>query len=460
MTELVKNCYGERKCISEKGKVREMRTEKAIGIDIGTTSICLAGYRMTDGKTEKILQEANTFLPGTFLQDPQRIYRCVKMMLDEILDRIDGADVIGVSSQMHGIVYLDENGNAVTPYYTWKTECGNELFLDSTYAKGLSGKTGYEMHTGYGSVTHFYLQKTGQIPENAAVFSNIGDYIVMQLCGLEQPRMHPSIAASMGGFNLKNGSFDKEKLQKAGINTVYYPEVTSKVQVAGKYRGIPVAWALGDNQASFYAAVGESEENLSINFGTGSQVSFFDRSLTEIQTGEIRPFTERGYLYVQASVNGGKVYERLAEFFQESVYLFTGRKMKKTEIYQKMEEMTIEKTETDLQIFPYLCGSRIDPNCRGEMKGLTEKNFSPSDLIRAFVSGMARELHDTYLQFPEELRRRKKVIVASGNGIRRNALLQQEIEKIFGLPVLLRQVEEEAAVGAAIWTWEEIVREK
>lgn len=437
-----------------------MRTEKAIGIDIGTTSICLVGYRMTDKKTEAVLQEVNTFLPETFLQDPQQIYICVKKMLDELIDGIGGADVIGVSSQMHGIVYLDANGTAVTPYYTWKTEYGNEPFQDCTYAKWLSGQTGYEMHTGYGSVTHFYLQKTGQIPKKAAAFANIGDYIVMRLCGLRTPKMHPTIAASMGGFDLKNGIFDKEKLQRAGVNTDYYPEVTEKIQAVGKYRGIPLVWALGDNQASFYAAAGESEENLSINVGTGSQVSFFDRTLTEIQAGEIRPFTNQGYLYVQASVNGGKVYERLAEFFLESVRQFTGVELDKTVVYQKMEEMALAKTETDLQIFPYLYGSRADQNRCGEVTGLTEKNFYLSDFIRAFIAGMARELYDAYQQFPAELRCRKKVIVASGNGIRRNALLQQEIEKIFGLPVLLRQVEEEAAVGAAIWTWEEIVREK
>ncbi len=363
------------------------------------------------------------------------------------------------------------------------------------------------MHTGYGSVTHFYLQKTGQIPKKAAAFANIGDYIVMRLCGLRTPKMHPTIAASMGGFDLKNGVFDKEKLQRAGVNTDYYPEVTEKIQAVGKYRGIPLVWALGDNQASFYAAAGESEENLSINVGTGSQVSFFDRTLTEIQAGEIRPFTNQGYLYVQASVNGGKVYERLAEFFLESVrqftgveldktvvyqkmeemglaktetdlqifpYLygsradqdrcgvrqFTGVELDKTVVYQKMEEMGLAKTETDLQIFPYLYGSRADQDRCGEVTGLTEKNFYPSDFIRAFIAGMAKELYDAYQQFPAELRCRKKVIVASGNGIRRNILMQQEIEKVFGLPVILRQIEEEAAVGAAVWAWKEIINGK
>ena len=116
--------------------------------------------------------------------------------------------------------------------------------------------------------------------------------------------MHSSIAASMGGFRLEDGSFDFEKLQEAGINTAYYPKVNEKVEIAGMYQNIPVVWAVGDNQASFYAAAGEADEMLSVNVGTGSQVSFFDRTLLEVKTGEVRPFTEQGYLYVQASVNG------------------------------------------------------------------------------------------------------------------------------------------------------------
>ena len=64
---------------------------------------------------------------------------------------------------------------------------------------------------------------------------------------------------------------------------------------------------------------------------------------------------------------------------------------------------------------------------------------------------MALELFRMYEQLPEEMRREKREIVASGNGIRKNRLLQQEVERLFGLPVRFRDVEEEAAAGAAMW---------
>lgn len=40
--------------------------------------------------------------------------------------------VIGISSQMHGILYVDKEGHGVSPYYTWKTESGNDTFGEET----------------------------------------------------------------------------------------------------------------------------------------------------------------------------------------------------------------------------------------------------------------------------------------------------------------------------------------
>lgn len=109
---------------------------KSLGIDIGTTSICLVCYE--EGR-EKLLFTAsrqNEFLPGTFEQDPEAIVEKVKDMLAEAerngfgagtADTMDSSaadamessivDSIGISSQMHGILYVDADGCAVSPLY-------------------------------------------------------------------------------------------------------------------------------------------------------------------------------------------------------------------------------------------------------------------------------------------------------------------------------------------------------
>lgn len=421
---------------------------KTIGIDIGTTSICLALYDTERKEITESLSEANEFLPESFRQDPERIVGVIQKMLDELLDAHGDVAGIGISTQMHGILYVDEGGRAVSDLYTWKDTGGNEGFGRETYASYLAKSTGYPMYTGYGTVTHFVLQKKGQIAPSAKAFVNIGDYLAMRLCRVAKGRADSTVAASFGGFSLEGLSFAQDRLEKAGVDTSYFPlPVSGRADaVAGSYRNVPVCWAVGDNQASIYAAGGGAEDAVSVNVGTGSQVSLFDRQLTGNAAGEIRPFVTPGYLYVQASLNGGKVYEKLASFFGEVLFAFLGET---AEGYAAMERLGRSTRTTDLQVKPSLYGSRGGEDSFGEIKNLTEANFHPADLVRAYVRGMAEELYRMYVQFPASLREGRKKIVASGNGIRKNVLFAEEIEAIFGLPLQFSTVREEAAAGAA-----------
>lgn len=420
---------------------------KSIGIDIGTTSICLVLYDQESGRIQESGSIPNRFLEGSFRQDADWIVSAVKERLDWFLEQNTGIDAIGVSAQMHGILYVDQEGRAVSPYYTWKETCGKEPFEGVEAAEWLSRKTGYPMYAGYGTVTHFVLDKMGQLPAKAVRMVNIGDYLVMQLCGLSETRTDWSLAASFGGFDLSAGVFDLDALQAAGVDIRFYPQTAAERKSAGFYRDIPVMPAVGDNQASFYAAAGEDSCVVSVNVGTGAQVSVMGTQLESIQTGEIRPFTRQGYLYVQASVNGGKVYEKLAAFIEETVELFTGAKI---DAYEKMTALGMAAEATTLVVTPSLYGVRGKDDGFGSVQNLTEENFHPSDLLKAYVTGMAQELYQLYMEFPPKLRKGRKRIAASGNGIRKNRLLAQEVERLFGMPVEFGEWKEEAAAGAAM----------
>lgn len=426
-----------------------------LGIDIGTTSICMVVY---DGKQKKILisrSAPNAFLEGSFRQDADEIVRKVQNLLKEVSSI--PFDAVGISTQMHGIVYVNGKGEAVTPLYTWKEECGDLPFRGKeSYAEYLSRTTGYPMYTGYGSVTHFYLQETEKIPADAQGFVDIGDYLAMRLTGSALRGVNESLAASFGGFDLKSGRFDFEAFQKAGVDTRFYPEICPWEKAAGFYEGKPVFAAVGDNQASFLGAVRNPETGISVNVGTGSQVSVFTRRLCAeaAKSGtDIRPFPGGGYLYVGASLNGGKVYERLAAFFAEVCGRFTGTEPDLFNIYEKMYDIAGQKKATDLKARPALYGRRggVENREMSGFLGLTDENFHPADLIRSYVHGMAEELAGLYEAFPEEIKEGRNSLTASGNGLRRNALLREEVEKVFALPLIFSGYEEEAAAGAAIF---------
>lgn len=426
---------------------------KTLGIDIGTTSICAVGW--VEGQESLAWTESisNEFLPECWEQDADVIIRKVRGLLERAKKAgfgPDQADAVGISSQMHGIVYTDREGKAVSPLYTWKDERGNEKCTgcEDSYARVLSEKTGYSLFSGYGMVTHYCLKEKGKIPADAIKLAGIGDYLAMCLTGRKEPVIDSSMAASFGGYDLERGEFDRQALEKAGVDVSFLPRIEKAGKPVGICEGVPVYCAIGDNQASFYGALRHPEDQVSVNVGTGSQVSVFGSRLQTVGGADVRPFFDRGYLYVGASLNGGKVYERLADFFKETVYAFTGMRLI---AYDMMEKLGEEAADTALEVNPLLYGSRSGGREGGSVSGLTFDNLHPGDLIRAYVRGMAEELHRMYQGFPEELRRDRKEIVASGNGIRLNRLLAREVEARFGMPVRFGQIREEAAAGAAMY---------
>lgn len=424
---------------------------KTIGIDIGTTCICAVCYEQKD-KVVDVINVQNEFMDDSFCQDADEIVSKIRELLKKIINNQKDISAIGISTQMHGILYINQFGKALSPYYTWKETIGNSLFCkDKTWGQYLSKETGYMMYAGYGTVTHFCLKETGNIPKGAVKMVNIGDYVAMQLCGATEPRTDITIAASFGGLDLHNKKFDVNRLQKAGVDVSYYPVIADTGEIVGCYEKIPVFCAWGDNQVSFYATAMDDDEAIHINVGTGAQVSMYSCEYFEDANVEIRPFLRKGFLYVNASINGGKVYEKLADYFKEIIASFTDEKI---DIYKWMNQIGSQKKETSLVITPFLYGSRRNEKKGGEVKNLGVENFYVSDFIRAYVKGMAKELYDLYKEFPKELRKERKKIIISGNGVCKNNLLKEEIRKIFSYPVIEKIVNEEAAYGAAVFAME------
>ena len=104
---------------------------KSIGIDIGTTTIC--GI-VLDGQTGRVLQSKTipnkTSVSGSRpyerLQDPELIIGAVLKLYDSFTADYQDIVSLGLTGQMHGIVYTGEDGQAVSPLYTWLDERGNQ----------------------------------------------------------------------------------------------------------------------------------------------------------------------------------------------------------------------------------------------------------------------------------------------------------------------------------------------
>ena len=426
----------------------------ALGIDIGTTSISLTLLDGSPTGSRSWTYPNDTTVEGASwekLQDADKIAAKVISLIDGLLAEGESIESIGLSGQMHGILYVDGMGRAVSPLHTWEDGRGNLPFNDdASYAQNLSLLTGYKLSTGYGIVTHYFNLHNGLVPADAAKICTVMDYVAMTLAGTCIPVIDPSNAASLGCFDLASCNFDMVVLARAGIDTTIMPGVCKTPSVVGYFKGIPVVSAIGDNQASFLGSVSSPERSIHITVGTSSQISVFTRDFSIVPGIDTRPLPGGGYILVGAALCGGSSLALMNGFLIGAARFLTGEDVSPEDVYDRMCSVGLHPvSDSGLRVRTSFRGTREDPLMKGLVENISFDNWNVEDLIRGFHRGIADELYSFYGKMPESARAGKDMIIGSGNALRRNRLLREVIESRFGLPLSLSPSSEEAATGAA-----------
>ncbi len=406
---------------------------KVIGMDVGTTGICGV---VLDAESGRVLQsktvnsEAFIATPNEWerIQDVTTILSIATRILDTLLEGAEGeVAAIGLTGQMHGIVYVNAEGEAVSPLYTWQDERGNLPYGDTTYAGHLGS------FSGYGNVTDFYNREKGLVPRDAVTYCTIHDYLGMVLCKNKKPVLHASDAASLGLYDAEQKKFQYD----------YHERVTDAFEIIGKYRDIPVSVAIGDNQASVFSTLA-SEGDLLINIGTGSQISIVSDHPITAENVECRPYVDGKYLIVGSALCGGRAYSLLKDFYKQVLDAADCGEM---DAYGVMDAMLANKTDTTLRVDTRFAGTRSNANIRGSISNISVDNLTPSDLTLGVLYGMVEELYGMYRAMGEK----RNGIVGSGNGVRKNKALIRIAEQVFGGRLRVPLYTEEAACGAALF---------
>ena len=435
---------------------------KTIGIDIGTTTICAV---LADADTGELLDSQTLANDSEYascrswehMQDAAKIIEKCTALVKRYVGENEDIVSIGVTGQMHGIVYVDQTGKAVSPLYTWRDKRGdlpageNESKDKKSYAENLSEVTGCSMASGFGLTTHYYNVINGFVPENAETFCTIPDYVAMSLAGEREPLVHQSMAASMGLYDLGNACFDAEAVTKAGLNIMMLPKTTKENKIIGQTQdGIPVAAALGDNQASFLGSVNQ-DGKLLLNVGTGSQISAYSEKRIESGLVEVRPYLGDTWLLAGSPLCGGYAYSLVKRFADEMLALAGAEAS--VPMYEMLNQAaaSVYDEKQKLLVDTRFNGSRQDASLAGSIRNLTADTFHPGHLALGVLEGMCEELHQYYEEFPDGLKD-SSVFVGSGNGIRKNPLLQKICCDRFGMDMKIPVYAEEAGYGAALFS--------
>lgn len=97
---------------------------KVIGIDMGTSTISGVVADSISGAVlavRNIPNKSTVSTPNGWerIQDGDKACQAAKAVLDQLLTRCPDVQRIGLTGQMHGILYVNAEGEAASPLYTW-----------------------------------------------------------------------------------------------------------------------------------------------------------------------------------------------------------------------------------------------------------------------------------------------------------------------------------------------------
>lgn len=423
-----------------------------LGIDIGTTTLSFVVADAQNGALVRSCTVPNhsalpASLPGAGEQNADWIAGEVLRTTQALLAEFPAIASIGLTGQMHGVLCIGRDGCALSPLYTWQDERANRTADGAaSYCDIIREKTGHSVSVGYGHATLYYNAENGLLPPSAVSYCTIMDYAAMRLTGISSPLMHASNSASLGLYDCAKNAFDLSALRALGLAALAAPEVTTDSRIVGYHGDVPVSVAIGDNQASFYGSVRDEAHSVLVNYGTGSQLSMVSDSAQAAGGAEIRPYLSGRYLLCRSALCGGRAYAIAERFFSAYVSQACGSAGSQYELMNRLAASAY-RAGGGLKVSTLFCGTRENPGLRGSITGVSEENFTPENLILGVLQGMVDELASA---FDRTKHPQITDLVASGNAVRKNAVLCCLLSDAFGMPVRLAARREEAAFGAAL----------
>ncbi len=441
-----------------------------IGIDVGTSGTKIVAIN-EEGKVSASVTknyDLHSPKPGWAQQNPQDWKKAVFEGLAEICQKINGQEVraIGLTGQMHGSVFLDENGNVLYPAILWcdqrtARQCekineivGEKQLLEMVSNPALTGFTAPkilwlrdEEPDVYKKVKHVLLPK---------------DYIRYELTG----EFASDVADASGTllFNVNKRCWHEELLKKLDISVEWLPKVYEGTEITGKVKPSvakelnlspdTLVVAGGGDQAAGGVGCGVVRSGIvSASLGTSGVVFAFAEHVHTDPEGRVHTFCHSvpGAWHVMGVMlsAGGSL-----QWFRNKLCKDEMEKSKQTGvdayeyITQPAEQVPIGSN--GLIFLPYLTGERTphkDPYARGAFIGLSLMH-GKAEMARAVLEGVSFGMRDS-VEIMKEMGIPISEVRISGGGAR-SALWRQIMADVCKVPMVVINVDEGPAFGAGL----------
>ncbi|GAX91689.1 xylulokinase [Effusibacillus lacus] len=443
-----------------------------LGIDLGTSSVKTI---LVDQEGRMIGSETAGYpleqpFPGWAEQNPKVWWYATVAALDGLFKKsgVDPRQIegIGLSGQMHGSVFLDENKQVLRPAILW---CDQRTAAECEWIEKNVGPEKWNRWVANRPLTGFTAPKILWVKKHEPeIYRHIRhillpkDYIRFRLTG--ELATEVSDASGTLLFDVVRRTWSKEMFDVLDIPADWMPAaheshfvssvITSEVaDRLGLKKGVPVVGGGGDNAAGAVGTGVVKTGRVLVSLGTSGVVfAHSDQPLVDIEN-RLHSFCHAvagkwhtmGVILSAAEclkwwrTNVGQQEEQIAKQSGRSVY----------DVMCEAAD-TVPPGSNGLLFLPYLLGERTpyaDPDARGAFIGMTLRHDKAA-MTRAVLEGVAFALRDS-LEIMKQLQIPLSEIRVTGGGAK-SKVWRQIIADIMGIEVVSLAVDEGPAYGAAL----------
>ena len=429
-----------------------------IGLDLGTSFIKAAVLDLDASELQQVRrvpfpEPINLPDPVLVEFDPSGIVATAKRLIDQLAASSTSYEGVVMCTQMHSLVLMDERGEAQSNCIGWRDQRALEPHpsgsgsyyevLKQRLTAQQKRELGNELPPGAPICFLFWLAEQGLL-EPGLVPVSLADFVLGTLCS-STPSVESTNAMAYELLQLKTLDWHKEVIKELGLDKLHWPPIRRHGDVVGRMkvggRTVPCYTPVGDYQCALAGAL-LSEDELSLNISTGSQVSRLTNQLV-LGNFQTRPFFDAKFTNTFSHLPAGRslnvLVDLLGEFAQHS-----GTAIPDPWEYIARAATAIDHTdlEVKLSFFPGPCGDK------GSISNVREQNLTVGTLFRASFENMAQNYYDCALRIWPD--RSWKNIVFSGGLARKLKLLRKIIEQKFQTGSRLCPLEEDTLLGLMV----------
>ena len=427
-----------------------------LAIDQGTTgTTCLAFDREGQVAGRAYSEFEQHFpRPGWVEHDAAEIWDVTRRVAAEALSDagVEGSDLegIGITNQRETVVAWDSRtGEPLHRALVWQDRRTAERcaeLKEGGHEDLIRERTGLVIDPYFSGTKIEWLLRNAEGMDRA-VFGTVDSWLVYKLTGRHVTDFTNASRTLL--FDIRKLAWDAELCELLGVDPERLPEPLPSAHVYGttsEFGGeVPVAGIAGDQQAALFGQACHEAGMAKNTYGTGSFVL--------LNTGTDAPEPTEGLLTTVAWGLGSETdYALEAAVFVTGVAVQWLRdELQIIEAAAETEHLADSLDSNDGVYFvPALTGlgsPHWDPYARGTIVGLT-RGSGRAQLARAALEAIAYQTVDAVRAQEAASGERLEVLKADGGAVENGWLMQFQAD-VLGAPVIVPEIAETTALGAA-----------